>query len=162
MHGWSNKATCQAIEEYRKFLYLAAISDRKVTPSRKVDAVWHLHLTYTQNYWDGLCDQILGGAMHHEPATGPAEAGRFADQYRYTHALYQREFGHPRPRKYWTRRPRDGTGQGAGMFNRAGLFAAGAAPVWAFVTVFTSASMTWAMFAGVLAGLGVASVGCGD
>ncbi|MEM9779844.1 MAG: hypothetical protein AAF813_07990 [Pseudomonadota bacterium] len=123
-NGWSKKTTAKVIAEYRKFLYLATISDKKVTPSQKVDAAWHLHLTYTHNYWEALCAGVLGGALHHEPATGPAEAPRFAAQYTHTHLLYRREFEEAPPRSIWAAPPRDpsSTSRAMGWLLKAGLF----------------------------------------
>ena len=33
-----------AIEEYRKFVFLALVAGHQITPSDQVDQVWHLHL----------------------------------------------------------------------------------------------------------------------
>ncbi|WP_139807172.1 hypothetical protein [Deinococcus hopiensis] len=40
------------LREYRRFLVLA--STGPVSPSHRVDAAWHLHLTYTRDYWERL------------------------------------------------------------------------------------------------------------
>ena len=48
----------EAIEEYKKFMYLAATSNQMVSPSEIVDIVWHQHLIFTQSYKE-FCD-ILG------------------------------------------------------------------------------------------------------
>lgn len=103
--GWTRRATARIIDEYRRFLYLATISDAKVTPSRKVDRVWHLHLTYTEDYWHRLC-AILGGELHHKPSTGPEEDAKYLEQYRDTIALYEQEFGDTPERAIWPRPPR--------------------------------------------------------
>ena len=47
---WTKVFTEQAIEEYRKFMYLAATADQMVSPSEIVDHVWHQHLVYTKRY----------------------------------------------------------------------------------------------------------------
>ena len=70
---WSKRHTYAVIEEYRRFLYLAATGDRPVTPSDDVDEAWHLHLTYTRHYWDELCGRILGKPLHHDPTEGGAQ-----------------------------------------------------------------------------------------
>ncbi len=103
--GWTRRATARIIDEYRRFLYLATISDAKVTPSRKVDRVWHLHLTYTEDYWHRLCT-ILGGELHHKPSTGAEEDAKYLEQYRDTIALYEQEFGDTPERAIWPRPPR--------------------------------------------------------
>ena len=41
---WAHWFALDVMEEYKKFLYLMAVSDHPVTPSIEVDQVWHLHL----------------------------------------------------------------------------------------------------------------------
>lgn len=43
-NSWTTKFTKLAILEYKKFMYLASISDEMVSPSEIVDVVWHQHL----------------------------------------------------------------------------------------------------------------------
>ena len=66
-NGWSIHYTARAIAEYNRFVYLAAVSPTPVTPSEVVDKVWHLHLLYTRSYWQGLCAEVLGRPLHHDP-----------------------------------------------------------------------------------------------
>ncbi|HEX7869566.1 MAG TPA: DUF1399 domain-containing protein, partial [Chryseobacterium sp.] len=54
---WTQNFTQQAILEYKKFMYLAAVSDMMVSPSEIVDTVWHQHLIFTKSYHE-FC-QIL-------------------------------------------------------------------------------------------------------
>ncbi|MSU90124.1 hypothetical protein GE300_10930 [Rhodobacteraceae bacterium 2CG4] len=104
--GWSRRLTARVLDEYRRFLYLAAVSDGRVTPSRKVDRAWHLHLSYTRDYWQRLCP-LLGRELHHEPSSGPAEDARHLAQYRETLALYRQEFDAAPPRSVWPKPPRE-------------------------------------------------------
>ena len=71
-NGWSASFARRAIEEYRKFLVLAATARHPVSPSDVVDQVWHLHLLYTRSYWDELCANVLPRPLHHAPSTGAA------------------------------------------------------------------------------------------
>ncbi len=48
-NGWSLAYARRAIEEYRRFVFLALVAGHPVTPSDQVDQVWHLHLTYTRS-----------------------------------------------------------------------------------------------------------------
>ena len=99
--GWNQTRTRQALEEYRRFCFLAVISDGEVTPSVAVDQVWHLHLQYTRDYWQQFCPHTLGTQLHHGPTRGGhAEGLRFRDQYAHTLAMYERWFGSP-PRAWW-------------------------------------------------------------
>jgi hypothetical protein len=113
---WSAKFTRRAIDEYRRFLYLTQVSDAEVTPSAVVDVVWHLHLTYTREYWQELCDGVLGRPLHHDPCLGPEENPRYERQYEATRQLYADEFATSPPRDIWrTRRERMLSGLGVGM-----------------------------------------------
>ncbi len=103
-NGWTKPLACRAIEEYKKFVYLAAVSGGEVTPSQIVDVVWHQHLTYTRSYWEEMCGATLGFPLHHNPTTGgTAEDARFEAQYTETLVLYAQEFGEAPPAAYWPR-----------------------------------------------------------
>lgn len=47
--NWTIPFAQKAIEEYRKFLFLCCTSPKGAAPSKIVDEVWHLHLSYTQS-----------------------------------------------------------------------------------------------------------------
>ncbi len=99
---WSEEYTELCIKEYKKFLYLAMISEREVTPSDQVDQVWHLHLLYTKSYWFELCQNVLKTSLHHIPTKGgAAELERFREQYRYTLKKYGETFDEPPPTEFW-------------------------------------------------------------
>jgi hypothetical protein len=101
-NNWPIEYTQRVIAEYKRFILLAAISQQEVTPSDQVDQAWHLHLTYTKSYWDGLCKKILGVALHHLPTKGGLEEQqRFREQYAYTLELYQVTFKQPPPNDIW-------------------------------------------------------------
>ena len=100
-NGWSRRYALRAIEEYKKFIYLAMVSSTQVTPSEQVDQVWHLHLVYTKSYWKDFCG-VLGREIHHSPTEGGTnENNRFWEQYNDTMALYTTEFGAPPPKDIW-------------------------------------------------------------
>lgn len=113
-NGWRENYAGRVIEEYKRFVYLVATSPQELTPPDPVDQAWHLHLTYTHSYWDGLCTQVLGFALHHRPTRGgPAEQLRFSEQYNATLELYESSFGHAPPADIWPdteRRFRDADG----------------------------------------------------
>lgn len=99
--GWSLQTARAGIEEYRRFCFLAALATEPVTPSEEVDEIWHLHLTYSRDYWDVWCARVLGRALHHDPtAGGPVEHSRYRAQYAETLALYESYFGPPDAR-FW-------------------------------------------------------------
>ena len=101
---WSAAHAARAIEEYRRFLLLGVAAGHPVSPSDAVDQVWHLHLTYTRSYWDGLCKGVLGQPFHHVPSEGrPGEGAKYADRYTRTLASYERLSGHAPPSDIWPR-----------------------------------------------------------
>lgn len=98
---WASAFARGAVREYARFCFLAVTSPTPVTPSEEVDEVWHLHLTYTRDYWDTWCRTVLQMPLHHDPTRGgPAEQRRFRAQYAATLALYERFFGSP-PEAFW-------------------------------------------------------------
>jgi uncharacterized protein (TIGR04222 family) len=95
-NGWSRPFALRAIEEYRKFVFLAMVADHQVTPSDQVDQVWHLHLLFSDAYWNDFCPRVLGRPLHHHPTRGgQAERDRFHELYRATIRSYRQHFGEP-------------------------------------------------------------------
>ena len=101
-NGWSMGYAARAITEYRRFLYLAVAAGHPVSPSDHVDQVWHLHLLYTESYWNRLCADVLGLPLHHHPSIGgAAEREKFDGWYRDTLASYCRLFLEDPPADIW-------------------------------------------------------------
>ncbi len=100
-NGWSRAHADRVIEEYKRFVFLAATADRCLTPSDAVDQAWHLHLVYTESYWHELCREILARPLHHGPTRGGrAEARKYRGAYERTLDRYAETFGPP-PRSIW-------------------------------------------------------------
>jgi hypothetical protein len=100
-NGWTLAEADRVLGEYRRFCYLAVTAGHPVTPSDAVDQAWHLHLTYTRDYWERFCPDILGRPLHHGPtAGGSAEQQRFFEQYAATLKSYEASFGTP-PADLW-------------------------------------------------------------
>ena len=98
---WSALLAERAIEEYRKFCFLAVHAGHPVTPSDEVDQVWHQHLLYSQHYWETLCRDTLEMPLHHGPTQGGVAEGRkYHAWYEDTLASYRRHFGEP-PKDLW-------------------------------------------------------------
>lgn len=101
-NGWTAGHAGRVMGEYRRFLFLAAAAGHPVTPPDAVDQAWHLHLTYSRDYWDRLCGKVLGQPLHHGPtAGGDREQHRYFAQYADTLASYERWFGAPPPAAIW-------------------------------------------------------------
>lgn len=101
-NGWTPARAERVFEEYRRFCFLAVISEHQVTPSDAVDQAWHLHLTYSRDYWERFCPDVLGRPLHHGPtAGGEGERHRFFEQYALTLKAYEEAFGAPPPADIW-------------------------------------------------------------
>lgn len=99
---WSISEAERVIGEYKRFCYLALTAGHEVTPSDAVDQAWHLHLTYSRDYWEVFCPQVLRAPFHHGPTSGgPVEAGRYYRQYAETLSSYERTFGEIPPAAIW-------------------------------------------------------------
>jgi hypothetical protein len=113
-NGWSRHFAIRVVGEYRRFCYLAIRAGHSVSPSDEVDQAWHLHLLYTQVYWD-FCGRVLGRPLHHNPTRGgPDERAKFHDHYAKTLASYRRIFGFDPPPDIWP--PVDARFANAGAF----------------------------------------------
>jgi hypothetical protein len=99
---WTTEFTNKAIEEYKKFMYLCCVSPNGASPSKVVDEVWHLHLTYTVNYWDVFCGTILQKNIHHHPSNGnDNDKLKYKNWEQNTLQLYETEFDQKPPSEMW-------------------------------------------------------------
>jgi len=99
---WGLSHAQAVIDEYRRFCYLAVTAGHSVTPSDAVDQAWHLHLTYSRDYWQVFCPAVLGTELHHGPTQGgPAERTRYYQQYADTLAAYEAAFDMAPPAAIW-------------------------------------------------------------
>lgn len=101
-NGWSAATAERTIGEYKRFCFLAVTAGHAVTPSDAVDQVWHLHLTYSRDYWERFCPVVLGRALHHGPTAGGSdERQRYFAQYAATLQAYEMAFGEAAPADLW-------------------------------------------------------------
>jgi hypothetical protein len=101
-NGWNEAKAARVVEEYKRFCFLAATAGHEVTPSDAVDQAWHLHLTYSRDYWERFCPEVLGRPLHHGPTAGGADdRARFFEQYAETLKSYERTFGEGAPDDLW-------------------------------------------------------------
>lgn len=99
--AWGLAFARGAVGEYRRFAYLCVLADDVLTPSAEVDEVWHLHLTFSRDYWDVWCGEALRATLHHDPSRGgPDQAAYFRVRYAATLAFYEQHFGPP-PEAWW-------------------------------------------------------------
>lgn len=103
-NGWTPVYAKRVIDEYKKFTFLAVAAGHGVTPSKAVDEAWHLHLLYTQSYWEQFCPQVLGQPLHHQPSNGDQEQDmKFQNWYQNSLASYERLFNESPPADIWPR-----------------------------------------------------------
>jgi len=101
-NGWSESFTQQAIQEYKKFVFLAVACEHEVSPSDVIDRVWHLHLIYTESYWGEFCPNVLGISLHHNPSKGGlSEQEKYSGLFYETLESYQAFFGEIPPPDFW-------------------------------------------------------------
>lgn len=101
-NNWSPAYAQRVITEYKRFAFLAIAAGHPVSPSEDVDQAWHLHLTYSENYWKVFCPEILGQPFHHHPTKGgKTEHEKFKDWYARTLKSYQDIFNEPPPADIW-------------------------------------------------------------
>jgi len=100
--SWTFDFTQRAIEEYKKFVYLCCISPNGASPSEIVDKVWHMHLIYTQNYWEEFCPNILKQNLHHHPSNGGfEEKDKHENWFTETLENYKKVFSKEPPEDIW-------------------------------------------------------------
>lgn len=101
--NWTLDFTKKAIEEYKKFIYLCCILPNGASPSEIVDKVWHMHLIYTQNYWEDFCPNILQRKLHHHPSRGgTVEREKHQSWFTDTVESYRKIFHHEAPEEIWS------------------------------------------------------------
>jgi hypothetical protein len=87
----------KGLTETLRFLYLCSISNRSLTPSKRIDGIWHELILFTRSY-HSFCHDKLGQFIHHQPTDIPPNEN---NQYLATIKLYQLTFGQLNS-EYWT------------------------------------------------------------
>ena len=101
-NGWTIEYSIRVILEYKKFIFLLTISNHPLTPSDQVDQVWHLHLIYTQSYWEDFCENTIKRKIHHGPTKGgEPEKNKYTNWYEKTKKLYLETFNSETPKDIW-------------------------------------------------------------
>lgn len=100
--NWTTNFTRDAIQEYKRFVYLCCIAKNGASPSIVVDKVWHMHLLYTTEYWKNFCPNILQRELHHFPNVGGIiDYKKHHDWYLETLTLYIQVFKQNPPPEFW-------------------------------------------------------------
>jgi hypothetical protein len=95
---WTKKGAKDAIEQYKKFMYLLYKyhnTEYQIVPSIEVDEIWHHHILDTRKYSED-CKKIYGFFMHHFPYFGrwnKKDQRELEKAFVITQKLYFEEFG---------------------------------------------------------------------
>ena len=101
-NDWSAEYANRVIHEYKKFIFLIVKTKQPMTPSDEVDQAWHLHLLYTESYWDDMCRDLLGLKINHGPTKGGgSEKAKYWELYERTKTCYREVFEHEPPADIW-------------------------------------------------------------
>ncbi len=101
-NGWTLEYSLRVVLEYKKFMFLICIAEHPCTPSDEVDQAWHLHLLYTESYWDDFCANTIERKIHHGPTKGgSSEKVKYHDLYEKTKQLYLDTFEKQPPSDIW-------------------------------------------------------------
>lgn len=103
-HLISEKNSRRYVQEYKKYLMCALVSQKAVTPSEGTDLVWHTHLC-TNNIYPIQMAKVMPkyrkGRFDHGPTKGGnAEGMKYDEQYKRTVELGEYLFG-PLPQDIW-------------------------------------------------------------
>ena len=101
---WPHWFALDVIEEYRKFLYLLERAGHPVTPSIQVDQAWHLHLLYSESYWEDFAEGMPVKPHHGPTRGGEQEDEKFIDWYSKTLNTYEAVFEQKPPVHIWPRK----------------------------------------------------------
>ena len=105
---WSIAFSEQAFFEYKRFIYLASLGRTRVVPSKIIDKVWHLHLSFTKSYWIEMCENILQKEIHHNPSLLTTDSKtRDLEDFRNTIDLYRQVYNAIPPVACWQIKERD-------------------------------------------------------
>lgn len=96
---WTPERVQIAVEEYRRFLYLAMTHPdvSLIPPTPDIDEVWHNHILYTVQYADD-CETLFGEFFHHQPGEGEMPM----NLYQETLELYRTVFRTEPSGQLWT------------------------------------------------------------
>jgi len=101
-NSWTMAYSLRTVLEYKKFMFLICIANHPLTPSDQIDQVWHLHLLYTQSYWQDFCQETLNRSIHHGPTKGgDQEKAKYNDWYEETKKRYKEIFEIDPPEDVW-------------------------------------------------------------
>jgi hypothetical protein len=97
-HDLTAESAWRLEDEYRRFLYLKVIDGGTLTPSKRVDQAWHLHIESPGGEWTRFCHEVLKRQVDHQTGLSRAEAKA---SYARLLDLYRGEFNEEPPSDIW-------------------------------------------------------------
>lgn len=98
----ANETTPFLFDEFKKFVFLSCISNDTIIISQRLDLIWHHYLTFTKEFWDIFCKEVLQREFHHLPSDGSQEAFKIHKKaYEATLDFYEVVFGTLAPESAW-------------------------------------------------------------
>ena len=92
---WTLEQTTQAIEQYRRFLFLNHLyPNHELVPTREIDQVWHTHILDTAKSRED-CDLLFGQLLEHWPYFGirdESDRQNLNDAFAETQLLFKKHF----------------------------------------------------------------------
>ena len=117
---WAHRFSSLALQEYKRFVLLAYISAKEITPSQSIDEIWHLHILHTRDY--AIFAEKCGSFLHHNPGL-PSQRSRWDYQYDLTHTLYREVFGESPDPLVWPCKQNSQGAKSPMIFDVLGAFA---------------------------------------
>lgn len=93
--GWSLEVVTDAVERYRRFLFLSVTEPVSIVPTKNIDKVWHAHILDTSKYRED-CANTFGFFLDHFPYFGmrsPEDRADLNRSFEHTTQLYTQHFG---------------------------------------------------------------------
>lgn len=62
----SHSEAQELFDDTKRFLFLAAITGKDISPTKPIDEAWHIFLLFTKDYSE-FCFRFFGQMIHHHP-----------------------------------------------------------------------------------------------
>lgn len=94
--NWSAEDTAAVLREYRRFLYIKAVTGETLTPPKAVDTAWHLHVEQVSD-WTAFQAATGRSVPHLTGLIWPANK----EAYLRAHEVYRQAFDETPPTTIW-------------------------------------------------------------
>ena len=98
---WTRNFAENAVNEYRRFLYLSFVNGQPLPVWTVIAQVWEMHMSFGADYWHGFCKDVLQFPLHRTPLPKSELKKKYLQTSPDIHALYIEEFGSKPPKNLW-------------------------------------------------------------